>query len=74
MHACLEKVADVDDEGAGQGRDVHPAPAAAAAIEEDLQAAHAVLQEHGEERRVGVPASSEGEVRLGTAGSSGPRR
>jgi len=62
---CLEKVADVDDEGAGHGRDVHPsAAAAAAAVEEHLQAAHAVLQEDGEERRVRVPGVAEGEVRL----------
>jgi hypothetical protein len=57
---CLKKVADVDDQSAGQGRDVHPA----AAVEEHLQTAHGVLQEDGEEGGVGVPAGAEGEVRL----------
>ncbi|WVZ91631.1 hypothetical protein U9M48_037776 [Paspalum notatum var. saurae] len=56
---CLKKVADVDDQGAGKGRNDNPA-----AVEEHLQAAHAVLQEDGEEGRVGVPAGAEGEVRL----------
>ena len=69
LHACeavvgdeLKEVADVDDECSRRRPDVDPPPA----LVKDLETADLVLEEYGEEAGVGVPACSDGKLRLGT--------
>jgi hypothetical protein len=58
--AYLEEIADIDDERARNRLHVDPP-----VFMEDLEPADTVLEEHGEEARVGMLGSADGELGLG---------
>lgn len=59
-NTCLQKVSEIYDQSAGNGRDIDPMVSM-----EDLEAAELVLEKHGEEATIGVIARAQRQLWLG---------